>query len=170
MSKKILSLILSAMLIIALAGCDKSQNEETSSQNQSQENSEFLEHSDMFTSRDKEIGYDESTATKINLDEKPDGVTITAEGTYILTGKLENGQVVVDADKTAKIQLVLNGVNINCDTSASIYIKQADKVFITLANGSENTLSNKAEFVAIDENNIDGVIFSKDDLTLNGAG
>ena len=70
MSKKILSLILSAMLIIALAGCDKSQNEETSSQNQSQENSEFLEHSDMFTSRDKEIGYDESTATKINLDEK----------------------------------------------------------------------------------------------------
>ncbi|MBQ4100225.1 MAG: carbohydrate-binding domain-containing protein, partial [Oscillospiraceae bacterium] len=119
---------------------------------------------------DKEIGYDENNSTKINLNEKPEGVTITAEGTYILTGTLENGQVVVDADKTAKIQIVLNGVNINCNTSASIYIKQADKVFITLANGSENILSNKAEFVAIDDNNIDGVIFSKDDLTLNGEG
>ena len=53
---------------------------------------------------------------------------------------------------------------------APIYSLQADKVFITLAEGSENTLANGGEFVAIDENNIDGVIFSKTDLTLNGSG
>lgn len=66
------------------------------------------------------------------------------------------------------MQLVLDSVDINCDTSAALYVKAADKVFVTLASDSENTLSNTNDFVAIDDNNIDAVIFSKDDLTLNG--
>jgi hypothetical protein len=41
---------------------------------------------------------------------------------------------------------------------------------VTLADGTQNTLSNGGSFVAIDDNNIDAVIFSKDDLTLNGTG
>ena len=65
---------------------------------------------------------------------------------------------------------MLDNVSINCDTSAAIYVRQADKVFVTLADDSENTLSNTSDFVAIDDNNIDGVIFSKSDLTLNGSG
>mgnify|MGYP002544631138 CR=1 FL=1 len=69
-----------------------------------------------------------------------------------------------------KVQLVLDSVDINCDTSAALYVKAADKVFVTLASDSENTLSNTNDFVAIDDNNIDAVIFSKDDLTLNGSG
>lgn len=174
MVKKIFSFAVVFVLILSLFGCAGVSNDSENSPNSSSanvaENVEEKDYSDMFSNRDKEIGYDENNSTKINLNEKPEGVTITAEGTYILTGTLENGQVVIDADKTAKIQIVLDGVNINCNTSASIYIKQADKVFITLANGSENILSNKAEFVAIDDNNIDGVIFSKDDLTLNGEG
>ena len=69
-----------------------------------------------------------------------------------------------------KVQLVLDSVDINCDTSAALYVKAADKIFVTLASDSENTLSNTNDFVAIDDNNIDAVIFSKDDLTLNGSG
>ena len=97
-------------------------------------------------------------------------VTILDEGTYILSGTLDNGMIVVDAEKTDKTQLVLNGVTIHSETSAPIYILQSDKVFITTAEGTVNTLSNGGTFTAIDENNIDAAVFSKEDITLNGAG
>lgn len=130
-----------------------------------------LEVQDMFTDRDLRADYEESTAAVINLNDQAAGSTVTVsnEGTYVLQGKL-TGSVTVNAEKTDKIQLVLDGVDIHSETSAAIYILQADKVFITLAEGSANYLSTGESFVAIDENNIDGAIFSKDDLTLNGAG
>ena len=96
-------------------------------------------------------------------------ITITKEGTYVLSGALSEGQIVVDVD-SAKVQLVLDNADITCASSAAIYVKNADKTFITLAEGSENILMNTAEYEAIDDNNIDAVIFSKDDLTLNGKG
>lgn len=96
-------------------------------------------------------------------------ITITKEGTYVLSGVLSEGQIIVDAD-SAKVQLVLDNADITCASSAAIYVKNADKTFITLAEGSENILMNTAEYEAIDDNNIDAVIFSKDDLTLNGKG
>lgn len=97
-------------------------------------------------------------------------VTITEEGYYVLSGAAENGQVIVEAEKTAKVHLVLNGLNLACASSAPIYVRQADKVIVTLAEGTENALCTSGEFIAIDDNNIDAVIFSKDDLTLNGSG
>lgn len=176
-------------------------------------------YDDMFTERDLDVGYDESSAVKINLaddsttvtvgdDTETDAskadetkaddsetdetkadesetnetenaasgvyisgniITITKEGTYVLSGALSEGQIVVDAD-SAKVQLVLDNADITCASSAAIYVKNADKAFITLAEGSENILMNTAEYEAIDDNNIDAVIFSKDDLTLNGKG
>lgn len=65
---------------------------------------------------------------------------------------------------------MLDGADIHSETSAAIYVRQADKVFLTMATGSVNTLSNGGTFTAIDENNIDAVVFSKEDLTLNGNG
>ena len=96
-------------------------------------------------------------------------ITITKEGTYVLSGALSEGQIVVNAD-SAKVQLVLDNADVTSASSAAIYVKNADKTFITLAEGSENILMNTAEYEAIDDNNIDAVIFSKDDLTLNGKG
>lgn len=137
---------------------------------------------DMFSNRDKEIGYSNTEYSEINLSDnnittdskavsiENNTITITDEGTYLISGSLSNGQIIVNAEKSDKVQLVLNGASINCDTSAPIYIKQADKVFITLEKDSENNLSNKNEFESIDNNNIDSVIYSKDDLTLNGLG
>ena len=141
----------------------------------------ILDSSDMFTNRDKEIGYDEESAIAINLSDGAstadsdsvvidgDTITITEEGTYILSGSLTNGQIVVEAEN-AKVQLVLDNADISCETSAAIYVKDADKVFITTADGSTNTVCTSGEFEAIDDNNIDAAIFSKSDLTLNGAG
>lgn len=97
-------------------------------------------------------------------------VTIKKEGVYILSGTLKNGSVIVDAAKEEKVQLVLNGVSIQSDTFAAIYVKQADKVFVTLAEGTENALVNDGSFTQIDDNNVDAVIFSKDDITFNGTG
>ena len=96
-------------------------------------------------------------------------VTVTGAGTYILTGTLDNGCVIVDAGKDDKVQLVLNGVSIHADSFAAIYVKQADKVFVTMKDGTVNALSSGG-FSRIDENEVDAVIFSKDDLTLNGSG
>ena len=143
---------------------------------------ENLTASDWFSDRDFEVGYDESESAVITLNGTTascdsesvyinDGtVTITDEGIYILSGELDDGMVIVDAEDTDKIQLVLDGVTIQSSSSAAIYVRQADKVFVTMAADTENTLSNGGEFTAIDDNHIDAVIFSKDDITLNGSG
>lgn len=97
-------------------------------------------------------------------------VTITYEDTFILSGTLNDGMIIVDAKPTDKPTLVFNGLSITSSTSAPVYILNADKVFITLEKESKNTLANGGEFVAIDENNIDAAVFSKQDLTFNGSG
>lgn len=143
---------------------------------------DMLNADDMFTDRDKETGYDEQEAIAVTLsdnsstcsssavDISSNTITISKEGTYILNGSLTNGQIIIDTDDSSKVRLILNGVNINCNTSAAIYVKEADKVFITLASETGNILTNQEEFISIDDNNIDAVIFSKSDLTLNGNG
>ncbi|WP_349672429.1 carbohydrate-binding domain-containing protein [Lacrimispora sp.] len=135
-----------------------------------------------FTDRDKDGSFDESSAIKINLNSdkaeaEGDGVsisgstvTISKEGTYMVSGTLDNGQIVVDAADTDKVQIVLANAGINCETSAAIYVKSADKVFVTLAEGTTNKLSGGTEYIDTDDNTVDGVIFSKDDLTVNGSG
>lgn len=137
---------------------------------------------DMFTERDRKIDYDESKAVIIKLNEtsasassdsvKISGskVTITEEATYLITGNLSDGMLIVDAPDTAKLQLVFNGVNITSKTSAALYILEADKVFVTLADDTTNSLANGGSFTAVDDNNIDSALFSKQDLTLNGNG
>ncbi len=141
-----------------------------------------VESSDMFTNRDYEVGYQEEATYNITLSGNTavsdsdsvvisgSTVTIKDEGTYIITGSLDDGMIIVDAEDTDKPQIVLNGANITSSTSAPIYVKAANKAFITLADGTENILSNGGVFEAIDENDIDGVIFSKQDITLNGSG
>lgn len=153
-----------------------------SSENPAGSTANRVSASDVFSDRDLKTGYDENSATVIKLNGKSAScnsnavktsgskITITDEGTYIISGTLQDGMLVVDADKSDKIQIVLNGVNISNSTSAAIYVLKADKVFITTAAKSKNTLSNGGNYKAIDENNIDSVIYSKEDLTLNGEG
>ena len=147
-----------------------------------QDSTVTVESNDYFTDRDLSGTYDESEAAFITLSGSSAAcgsdavsiqgstVTVTDKGIYILSGSLDDGMVIVDTDKNSKVQLVLSGVSITSAASAPIYVRQADKVFVTLASGTENTLINGGSFDNIDDNNIDSVIFSKDDLTLNGAG
>ncbi len=186
------SAVILSMTVTACSGTAADSTDTTESQ-QTVSTGDTLSYDDMFTDRDLDVGYEESDSVKISLsddsttvssgssdnsstDDTVDGVTvdgnvitITSGGTYIISGTLSEGQLVVDADDE-KVQLVLDNADITCATSAAIYVKSAGKTFITLAEDSENILMNTAEFEAIDDNNIDAVIFSKDDLTLNGSG
>ena len=137
-----------------------------------------------FTDNDLDTGYDEENATKITFDtagatvsgsgaKAEEGtVTITEEGTYIISGTVADGQLIINAADSAKVHLVLNGITMTNNDGPCILITAADKVFITLADGSENILSDAGtEYAQADaETNADGVIYSKSDLTFNGAG
>lgn len=186
------SAVILSMTVTACSGTAADSTDTTESQ-QTVSTGDTLSYDDMFTDRDLDVGYEESDSIKISLsddsttvssgssdnsstDDTVDGVTvdgnvitITSGGTYIISGTLSEGQLVVDADDE-KVQLVLDNADITCATSAAIYVKSAGKTFITLAEDSENILMNTAEFEAINDNKIDAVIFSKDDLTLNGSG
>ena len=136
---------------------------------------------ELFTNRDRESGYDKSQSVIITLTGasascsssavsiEGGSITITAAGTYILSGTLRDGTVTVDAGDKDKVRLVLDGVQITGKNAAALLIKKADKVFVTLAEGSSNSLSNGGSFSSADSN-IDGAVFSKEDLTFNGTG
>ncbi|MGO5028720.1 carbohydrate-binding domain-containing protein [Candidatus Agathobaculum pullicola] len=170
----LLPLLVAAAVLVS--GCQAAKATSTTSQTAP------VTPSDMFTDRDLEVGYDETTAAAITLSGSTAScdsdavtvsgstITITDEGTYLLSGTLDDGMIIVDADDTDKIQLVLDGASIHCEDCAALYVRQANKVFVTTAADSQNTLSGGETFTPLDDNNIDGVIFSKSDLTLNGLG
>lgn len=178
MKKKLSALILAGVLMLSTVACtqvsgitnnlsDKTNIQINTESTNLSSKVDGIDLSTLFSNQDKEIGYDQQNATKINL--ANESITITEKGTYILSGDIQNGQIVIDADEKDDIVIVLDNVNISNNTSSAIYVKQANKVFITLAKDSVNTLSNKGEFVET-EDDIDGVIFSKSDITLNGQG
>lgn len=181
MNKKLMSLLTAVAIVVSLSGCTNSAEDSEEKTKTAVATASEINVSEMFTDSDKEVGYDEENSSKIELnkttvtsnsnDVSIDGTTVTIknEGTYIVSGDLENGKIIVDSEKTDKLQIVLNGANISCKGSAPIYVKQADKVFLTLANETTNTLTSIGEYET-SEDNVDAAIFSKDDLTLNGTG
>lgn len=185
-------LAVTTALMIMLSGCGAAQAAAGSSDAGAQTTSvtyDAASKSEMFTERDLSGEYDEAAALKISLNGSSaevteegtetkasavsiDGstITITAEGTYIFSGTLDDGMIIVEADDAAKVQIVLDGASVTSKTSAALYVKSADKVFVTTAEGTDNTLANGGTFTAIDDSNIDGAVFAKDDITFNGSG
>ncbi|MGN1115852.1 MAG: carbohydrate-binding domain-containing protein [Candidatus Ornithomonoglobus sp.] len=93
-------------------------------------------------------------------------ITITEGGDFTVTGKNSDAQIVVDTD--AKVRLRLNGVELVNTDGAPIYIKSADKCYITLEDGTENTLTDGGEYT--EELEINGCIYSSDNLEIKGKG
>lgn len=127
-----------------------------------------VDGTDMFTDVDLEQNPDTSDATTIALRSGED-VQITTAGVYLLSGDVEDVTIRVEADDAAEVQLVLDGVSVtNVDTPA-VYVVSADKVIVTTTD-SDNALGVTGTFVADGDTNIDAVIFSSDDLVMNGVG
>lgn len=139
--------------------------------------------SDMFTANDLNADWDKSDATEIILSDNnstingngayvyDNDIYIASAGKYVFSGNLSNGSIIINAGSDDKIWLLLNDVSIHCSDNAAIQIEQADKMFLTLADKTENTLTSGAEYNADAVSaGIDGAIYSRDDLTINGSG
>lgn len=98
--------------------------------------------------------------------------TITSAGTYRISGNLTDGQIVVDTEDEETVTLILNGVDIQNSTTAPINVVNAEETVITLANNTENYVSDAAAYVYenAEEDEPNAAIFSKDTLTFNGNG
>ena len=145
-------------------------------------NVDFEQNDDfLFSDNDQDTSYSENDSAVISLNgtaitsNAPTVIisgstaTITKEGNYIIRGQLTDGSVVINASEKAKIQLILEGTSITSANSAALQILSAKKVVLTLAEGTENTLANGGSF-AEDALGVDGALFSKTDLTINGEG
>lgn len=132
------------------------------------EDSSLVDSSELFTDRDLLQVVDLNTATKLELkDDKK--VDIKEEGSYLLTGQVENTMIIIDAGDNGKVQLILDNLSITNTNIPAIYVKSADKVFITTLNGV-SSLAVSDKYLQNDEANLDAVIFSKSDLIINGVG
>lgn len=182
--------LVATLFSLPLAACSRasattSQSTQSEGSAASSELETDVEHlvsvADIVTDRDLEGTWEEDGATKISLSDDgcavdgsgaaADGstVTITAGGTYVLSGQISAGQVVVNADGE-KVQLVLDGVSVTSSDSAAILVRAAKKVWLTLADGTQNKLATSGSFTVDDECSIDGPVWCKSDLTINGTG
>ena len=193
MLKKSLVIIISALIISSFAACagnaGQSQTnsssvtsgssvsaDTSSSDSSSSSGSEevtfsryekgIIDTTNIFTKRDLTQTADTSSAKTLEVS---DGQTlkITEEGVYVIKGTAKNCTIRVEADDKAKVQLVLDGVSITNDSTPAIYVVSADKCFVTTS--ADSSLSVTGAFTADGDTNTDAVIFSKDDLVLNGT-
>ena len=136
-----------------------------------------------YSDRDKDASYDASSATKIALDGETasvqgDGaqangsvVTISQEGTYVVSGVLKDGQLVVDAAEDQEVQIVLDVASIHNESGPALYVEQADKVFITLQEGTKNFLSDGSGYASAEDDGVpNAALYAECDLTINGSG
>lgn len=175
-------------IIMALSGCGNSSTDTSDdaaeiSTSTDSTNVAYSLFDPGYTDRDLDSSWSESDSTIITLNGNSididgtgggaDGgvLTISAEGVYVLSGTLDSGQIVVDAGDNDKLQIVLNDVSVTSDDGPAISIQNADKVFITLAEGSSNTLKDSSTYTLEDgEDEPNAALYSKEDLTINGSG
>ena len=176
------SLPLAACSRASVASSQSTQYEASAASSEQDADAEhLLSVADIVTDRDLEGTWEEDGATKISLSDDgcavdgagavADGTTvaITAGGTYVLSGQISAGQVVVNADGE-KVQLVLDGASVTSTDSAAILVRAAKKVWLTLADGTQNKIATSGSFAEDDEYSIDGAVWCKSDLTINGTG
>ncbi len=122
---------------------------------------------DMFTERDLTQTPDLTEAQYLEAMSSED-IEITSEGVYVISGTASDCTISVNAPDDAKVQLVLDDLSITNTSDAAILVTSCDKVFVTASGDS--SLSVTGEFEAVDDMNVDAVIYSKSDLVLNGTG
>lgn len=172
--KKLISIIGITAISFALSACGSSSKDTTTATSStttavsSTDGEISLEVADVFSERDLEQEADLADAQYIDLTSGED-ITISGEGVYVLSGEATDVTVIIEATEDAKVQIVLDGITITNLDAPAIYVKTADKVFVTTTD-SENSLEVTGTFTADGETNLDSVIFSKSDLTLNGVG
>ncbi|WP_429947806.1 carbohydrate-binding domain-containing protein [Enterococcus sp. DIV1297f] len=193
MKKLIYPLLLSSLLLGACGQTDSTSTSSSSSSaaavsgsaavtNVSTTLDDSVDYYGSYEEEDVDASYDEATATQLELNGSDttavDGVsvedqtvTITQAGTYVVSGSLSNGQLVVNVNKEEKVHLIFAGVTITNEDGAAVVIEQAEKVITTLASDTTNTLTDGSSYtLAEGETEPDAAFYSKEDLSINGDG
>lgn len=188
-----------------LAGCTEDNTETTETSSASSVASvvvseEKVESTVSVEEEDTDASYSESDSTKITLSgktasvegegAKADGgtITISKAGTYVLSGTLDDGQVVIEAGKNDTVKLILNNASITSSTAPAIYASKCEKTILVLEKGTTNTLADGKDYVKEDttetsttsessateedesSDNPNAAVYVKDDLTILGEG
>ena len=178
-AKKWTFLLTSIATLALVTACTQSTSNTTASNTATSTTSTTnAKKTSYFTDKDYDTSYDEKTAASVTLSGSTatvsgDGVsvsgstvTISKSGTYVISGQSDGVQIKIEAEKTDDVHIVLNGVTM-INTNAAISAKSAGHVYLTLADGTTNSLSDSA---TNSDEKADAAFFSKVDLTINGKG
>lgn len=101
-------------------------------------------------------------------------IIIDREGVYLLTGSFDNITIEVRAGSKDKVQLVLDNASITSAAGPALLIESADKVFLTLPEGTASCIADSADYASVTAGEgasvPDAAVFSRADLTINGNG
>lgn len=169
-------LICAAMLAVLLAfsGCSINNAESSSATGDAQVSSaaeESVSEADIPDSAPAESSVITLSGSAAEIGANAKGVTveggtvtITAAGDYTFTGTLDDGQILVNAPKTDKVDIYLNNVTVHSGSSAALRVEQADGVTLHLVEGTVNSFTDTAS------NALSACISAKDDITIKGKG
>lgn len=164
--KQLTALILCGSLLCACT------NEETGSDTNTTNNQATVTSSSNYISYDEDDTYQEYNAgdvETIDLSKESGTVEIDSAGTYVLEGTL-NGSVSVKVSKNDTVRLILNNVEIIASDGAAIYCTQAEKLIISMPEGTINTIVDGTSYRDQGTDAPTAAIFAQDDMTINGAG
>lgn len=113
---------------------------------------------------DTSINWGQYSGSTIELS---DSLKITSGGVYTLSGTISDG--LIEIDTTKDVKLILNNVSVSNSSGPALLVSNADTVVIETAEGTTNYFSDGSSYRVGDED-ISAVIFSKDDLVLQGSG
>lgn len=177
MNKKFISILIAMSLSLSVTACSENKANtnsenvtkvtETSKVNIKALESEIVGEPDTFIKLGSEISVDGNGVSVENSK-----ITITQGGTYSVSGKLDDGQLIVNVGDEEKVYIILNGIDITCSNSAPIYIINAKRCIIALEKDTENIITDGENYVLEDTttNEPNATIFSKDDLYIIGEG
>lgn len=195
MKKAILFLLTLALISFSLSACKKGiSTEETATgetlpplpEGTPDLSDSFADVSEMefdFSNRDLETSYTPTATVTLSdsgssytgngVSISGNQITLSAKGTYLISGSLSNGSIKVSASTEEKLHLVLSNASVTCSDGPALYVESADKVFVTLADGTENLLADGSSYTvteSADSSAPDAALFSREDMTINGSG
>lgn len=189
MNRRIKMMIIGTLVIASLVtGCGNAKSSSTSTQQQvstsTQNTNKGLSGIVTYHSDDYYTQWSKEQVSTISLEKdsiKYTGegavvngstITIKSAGTYLVSGTLKDGQIIIEANKEDTVRLILNGTEVNSSKSSPLYVKSAKKVILSLEKDTTNTFVDGSNYVLEDQSSDEpnSTIYSKDDLSINGTG
>lgn len=173
-----------ALSAIVLTGCSTTTKTTTTTDDSAVTTT--AEHSAVTTSVDLDDEdtvetWDDSAAVKVTLNgnsasfsgtgisETNSVIKITQGGTYVFSGSYD-GKIEVNCTSKETIRIILNGAEIHSSNNSAIEVTKAKKVIITVASGTENSVTDPENYTLNADSEPTACIFSKADLVINGSG